>query len=642
MTANPNSTPAPDQTIATHDAPQLVAGRYRIVKALGAGGMGEVFLAEDQTLNRPVALKTIRQDLCTNEQIRKRIERECLLHAKVGAHPNIVTLYDKLEENGRIQLVMEFVTGETLQSMLEANMSRDTPFTWDQAQAIVTQCLDALSRIHANGIIHRDIKPSNILISHQDGHLQAKLMDFGIARVDDTSDDSMTKLTSTNAVSPGTPMYMAPEQIDSRTYGAVGQSTDIYAMGIVLYQCLNGYPPYTGTLTEILNGHLNAPVPPFASPRTVMMPAQLPSVLSKSLAKLPQDRFESARAFRDALVSMQGSNLVAAQTVLTPNTAIPRPLGGATLPSAQNAGMQQAKPRSGPSAMMVGLAVAFVLVVFAATGWGVWTAVSVFVLAKSSIPEVSVASGDQKVTISSDGVQASTGDQTVAIPVEHSDQSAPVEPAPEPAQPAPVPDTPAPAVDTPVVADTPAPDPELPTEAVDTSPDSGASPVDGTAVPEQEPPPVMEPESPSLPDTHQVATGETLSKIAAKYALNADTLAYWNDISDPSLLAVGDTLALKRPDGKSETPPVAAVKPSPKPATTSGTKQDKPIPASSEAGGKEPAKPAEEPATEWESVLEKRWERTDPNITGSGSPSGGGSAGGSEPKRKNLFQRKGK
>ncbi|MCL4691826.1 MAG: serine/threonine protein kinase, partial [Candidatus Hydrogenedentes bacterium] len=256
------------QDSSTENAPAVSATavplRYEIVRSLGAGGMGEVYLAKDTELPRQVAIKTIRKDLADQPEIRKRIERECRLHAQIGSHPNIVMLHDRVEHGGSICLVMEYVEGQTLQYVLEHGTEHGKPLEWSESIRIARQCLDALGRIHTHGIVHRDVKPANILLGPSDnGAYTAKLMDFGIARMT-TETDGVTILTQEGTGGPGTPVYMAPEQIDSKKYGDVSPATDVYAMGIVLYQMLSGKPPFTGSLTEVFNGHLNQSPPPIA------------------------------------------------------------------------------------------------------------------------------------------------------------------------------------------------------------------------------------------------------------------------------------------------------------------------------------------------------------------------------------------
>ena len=293
--------------VLVSDEGGLIAGRYRLLRPLGEGGMGNVYLAEDLVLARQVAVKTVRPELSGNEEVRSRIKRECRLHAAIGAHPNIVTLYDTVEENGHIYLVMEYFAGETLAGRLAAtNGSRGLPL--NKALDIVRQLLRALACIHHRDIVHRDIKTSNILLQLQpDGHYLAKLTDFGIAWAEIES-DTMTRLTSLGTQGPGTPVYMAPERIDPQTFGEVCPASDLYAVGIILYELLTGQPPFTGTMTEIFSGHLVQQPALKALPHTI--PAHLHVVLRTALAKQPTERYQDAECFIAALAELDDNESV--------------------------------------------------------------------------------------------------------------------------------------------------------------------------------------------------------------------------------------------------------------------------------------------------------------------------------------------
>lgn len=276
----------------------LVSGRYRFVRPLGAGGMGNVYLADDVLLARPVAVKTIRPELSGNTEVRARIRREYRMHAAIGVHPHIITLYDTVEGNGHIYLVMEYFAGETLSRQLSATAGSPC-MPLDQALGIIRQLLQALGCIHDRGIVHRDIKTSNILLQfHENGQCLAKLTDFGIARAG-TEPDNVTRLTSLGTQGPGTPVYMAPERIDPQTYGEICPATDLYAVGIILYELLTGAPPFKGAMTEIFSGHL------VQQPALDELPpgvtADVKTVLNKALAKKPVDRYQDAASFLDAL-----------------------------------------------------------------------------------------------------------------------------------------------------------------------------------------------------------------------------------------------------------------------------------------------------------------------------------------------------
>jgi len=273
--------------------------RFANERRLGAGGMGDVYLADDVVLRRRVAIKRVTAALLENPDIRARIERECLLHARVGAHPHIVTLFDRIEDEGETKLVMEYVSGQTLSEMIEERVYKGRILPIRTSLTVIDHILEALARIHAHEIVHRDIKPNNIMVTRDEhGDICAKLLDFGIAR---DNSNQLTALTM-NQSSPGTPLYMAPEQWDSVTFGEVSPATDLYAMGIMLYQMVSGHTPFRGTLTEILSGHTTKQ-PPAIELRNFDSKIASPiwTIIQKAINKNPRERFQTAREFRKAI-----------------------------------------------------------------------------------------------------------------------------------------------------------------------------------------------------------------------------------------------------------------------------------------------------------------------------------------------------
>ena len=160
---SPHSASAP----TSHDD-KILQGRYRITRCLGSGGMGDVYLAEDLRLRRLVAVKSIKQEFCEIPEVRKRIERECVMHAQLGAHPNVITLYDRVEDNDQIHLIIEYVDGTTLKDLIEKARLGSIFLTWREIVSIACQLLDALALIHRHGIVHRDVKPANIMLTQDD------------------------------------------------------------------------------------------------------------------------------------------------------------------------------------------------------------------------------------------------------------------------------------------------------------------------------------------------------------------------------------------------------------------------------------------------------------------------------------------
>lgn len=277
-----------------------LADRYAFTRILGTGGTGTVYLCEDQLLRREVAVKTILPALVDNLEVQRRIDRECRLHAAIGAHPNIVTLYDKIEQDGKIFLVMEYVRGEVLSDILKKKPeTNEARWMVNDVVSLIQQLLQAIGCIHGHGILHRDIKTSNILIWRSEkNNPRAKLMDFGIARMEEDGE----ALTQLDTSGPGTPTYMAPERIDPQKFGESCPAGDLYSVGIILYQLLSDGPPFRGTVSEIFNGHLHKPIDLTRLKNDIS--ADLKHILIKALAKNPKERFADAASFAQALAKI--------------------------------------------------------------------------------------------------------------------------------------------------------------------------------------------------------------------------------------------------------------------------------------------------------------------------------------------------
>ncbi len=255
--------------------------QYDVIEKIGEGGMGVVYKALHRTLERAVAIKRLAAHLAKNQNMLQRFLKEAKLQAKLS-HTNVVNIFDFLEWEGEVYLVMEYVSGQSVKDMLLAKERLSIP----EALHIARGVLSGLAFMHENGIVHRDIKPSNIIVSDFG---QVKVTDFGIARL--VEDDS--GLTRFGA-GVGTLQYMAPELLKS---GEVSFSVDIYSMGVTLYEMLSGKAPFTGnTDLEIMLGHIEKTPPPLDLPEDETGLACRDMVL-KALAKAPGDRFASAEAF---------------------------------------------------------------------------------------------------------------------------------------------------------------------------------------------------------------------------------------------------------------------------------------------------------------------------------------------------------
>jgi serine/threonine protein kinase len=258
-----------------------VPSRYVVEKELGRGAMGVVYRALDSQLGRTVAIKVLDKSAGADPRLREYFLREARAVAQL-IHPNIVTLFDAGLEGSAPYLVMELVEGDDLRTRLQQG-----PLPVREAVLLCSGVASALDAAHNRKIIHRDVKPENILIAPDGG---AKLMDFGVAHVvaEGAGDRRATII--------GTPVYMAPEQIKGE---AIGGFTDTYALGVVLFECLTGVPPFDPN--GALYHHVNSPPP---DPRHLRpeMPAPLVEAVMRCLAKSPQARYPSAKALSEALI----------------------------------------------------------------------------------------------------------------------------------------------------------------------------------------------------------------------------------------------------------------------------------------------------------------------------------------------------
>jgi len=256
--------------------------RYQIIKTLGEGGMANVYLAHDTILDRDVAVKVLRGDLASDEKFVRRFQREALSASSLS-HPNIVEMYDVGEDGGQYYIVMEFVDGKTLKQVLKQRGHLSITEVVD----IMLQLTDGMAHAHDAYIIHRDIKPQNIMIM-SNGVI--KITDFGVA----TALNS-TQLTQTNSVM-GTVHYLPPEQAQGK--GSTIRS-DIYSMGIMMYELLTGLVPYKGdNAVEIALKHLKEPLPSVRKQNS-SIPQSIENIIIKSTAKNPKNRYTDSREMHD-------------------------------------------------------------------------------------------------------------------------------------------------------------------------------------------------------------------------------------------------------------------------------------------------------------------------------------------------------
>ena len=274
----------------------LFDGRYRILRRLGRGGMADVYLAEDEELGRRVAIKILNDRHAADEQFVERFRREATNAAGLS-HPNIVSIYDRGEAEGTYYIAMEYLEGSTLKDIV---LQRG-PLDVGEAIGFTRDILDALKVAHRKGIVHRDIKPHNVM-SDSDGRV--KVTDFGIARA------GASQMTEVGSII-GTAQYLSPEQARG---GVVDARSDLYSVGVVLYELLTGTVPFTGdTPVEIAMKHLSTvPEPP--SGRRPEVPLALDQIVLRALAKDPDERYQTAEEMDAELARVAEGYPVSAET----------------------------------------------------------------------------------------------------------------------------------------------------------------------------------------------------------------------------------------------------------------------------------------------------------------------------------------
>jgi serine/threonine-protein kinase len=352
---------------------QVIADRYRLVKKLGEGGMGEVYVAEHVHIEKRVALKLLRPEVLSNQEAVTRFKQEARSASSIG-HENIIEIDDfGTLPDGRVYLTMEYLAGAPLADMIEE------PLPLDRALSILIQTCRGLAAAHAKGIVHRDMKPENIYVTQKDGRDIPKILDFGIAKV--SHGDGKEHLTRTGAIF-GTPFYMAPEQ-------ALGQPidhrADIYAVGVIMYETFTGAVPFRAdSFMGILTQHITAqPVPPSqqAMQHGRVVPPAIEHIILRAMAKNPADRFQSMNELAEAMTEVYRqiagpgmtaawaaapvgqSQFVPVQTSyhqaagsrsqpmalpMTPSTPFPAPITGGTYPPPAPATSAYAHPAAPP------------------------------------------------------------------------------------------------------------------------------------------------------------------------------------------------------------------------------------------------------------------------------------------------------
>jgi len=325
-------------------APDLVgreiAGRYRIVKKLGEGGMGAVYRGEQISLKRAVAVKVLKPELGANQMVLRRFNAEAEAVAKLS-HPNTVNIYDFGQDaDGSLFIAMELIEGRSLRDALQ----KEGPFAPARAITIALQVAASLSDAHAHSIVHRDLKPDNVMLQDRGRHKDVvRVLDFGIAKLRDDNRATQQAMTQAGDML-GTPQYMAPEQIRGET---IDGRTDIYALGCMIYEMVTARLPYEApTIMAMLSKHLvEQAVPPSQRRPDLAIPPAIDQLVAHAMTKDPAARPPTMEQFGEHLQALlatlpadpnRSAGLAVQQGIITPHapSAFQPPYGSATPPHA--------------------------------------------------------------------------------------------------------------------------------------------------------------------------------------------------------------------------------------------------------------------------------------------------------------------
>lgn len=343
-------------------SPGTIVGGYRVQGVLGAGGMGTVYLAKHPSLPRMDALKVLSGELSNDHEFRTRFEREANLAAGLD-HPNIVSVYNRGEEDGQLWIAMQYVDGTDASAELARAKRAMNPL---RALRITTEVGKGLDYAHRKGLLHRDVKPANFLLSSTEGDEERVLLtDFGVAK----SNDDTTELTQTGSFV-ATIAYAPPEQLVG---GHLDHRADIYSLACAFFKLLTGRNPYPATQPAlVMMGHLHEP-PPLATAVDPSLPAAIDHVFAKAMAKDPTERYNTCREFTDAAASAFTPGYVPAPTSTSASYPVqsydPRPN---TDPRVAFSGPQTVAPPAPSRRRWAIGAGAAVVVVALAVGLGIW------------------------------------------------------------------------------------------------------------------------------------------------------------------------------------------------------------------------------------------------------------------------------
>ena len=335
---------------------QSLGGRFQVVKLLGEGGMGAVYLGEQKlgASTRKVAIKTLHPHLSHDPKILARFQRECDTVAELR-HPNTIEIIDfGKTDSGILYIVMEYAEGHSVAEDLEKN----GPMAPERVEKILVQVCGSLEEAHSKGIVHRDLKPDNILLCERAGkHDWVEVLDFGIAKRGSEHDPNEQKLTQQGTVL-GTPPYMSPEQFTGKPVDA---RSDIYSLGVMAYEMLSGKMPFNGnTAWEWASAHMTAPPAPIEqTPLGSRVPPVMRAAIAKALEKQPENRFQNVKEFIDAFSG--GAPVVSPGASAAPEQPRAKTEIGAPMPMIAGAGfgVAPASPQTTPNAGGYGPAPAY-------------------------------------------------------------------------------------------------------------------------------------------------------------------------------------------------------------------------------------------------------------------------------------------
>ncbi|HEX7772987.1 MAG TPA: protein kinase, partial [Pyrinomonadaceae bacterium] len=292
-----------------------LAGKYRIDARLNEGGMGTVYRGTHVLMDKTVAIKVLRPSLAADEKIVARFSREARAASRIS-HPNALSVTDFGEDDsGHVFLVMEFLSGKTLKHLIRD----EGPLPLARVVDITRQIGDALNAAHEQGVVHRDLKSDNIMLIDTMTGDHAKVLDFGIAKINEPDGVQDTSLTAPNLVI-GTPQYMSPEQCSQDS--EIDARSDIYSLGVILYEMLVGHVPFSGdSPTMVMMKHLQEPVPSVLEEREDL-PASIARVVARAMAKVPGNRYQNVAELVEDLTIASGMTIHRLAPVTTAETPV--------------------------------------------------------------------------------------------------------------------------------------------------------------------------------------------------------------------------------------------------------------------------------------------------------------------------------